>query len=898
MSGRSPYELDDATWAAMKRNQKRRKGRQGAAKTPYGAALDSDGARKRRQEKMAAAARRRRKQKAELEAKAELVRRKQAALRRRGRRFPAFNFPTLPRPLQSRISSFLTHEDLSAFAFVLQDWKKISALQAVVRRRTLRLQQLSQAKFSRRTSSSSPAPSTLSEGSSAVSDGVASRAARRRKLSEQTGSSGALVPAAPKGSLKRTMSASPRKPRYPSEHETDAEQASRSRPTTRDSGHSSVTTRSGGGGGGRSGSSMSGVDEEEEESKTGRKLPRLLLSRRSEALLPEAKGRRRRQLHEPTRKKKKFMEKRQEEAAAERARRAAARKLRDKMASGEQVVPSDGSAAPMWMKPTTVLKRREEEKVEEERKADAALRRKKRWEAAMENRLAEFKAKQKALAAARRKEEEEELERKRKALLVEAEMLGIEAKVRKRLLKGSAAHLASVYGLIETKKKRVKRRRPRFPFRALPLDLQESILCFLPHKQLGRSLAVCRGWRRLYDCVVARTYADCVGQPKPAFRSTRDELRLISFMHALPAREAGKELLIYSVCRRLPDFLRRLATVHKAPLNSLTKSHGVSPLLVASRRGEAAIAELLLTLGARVTVVDREKKASAMHMAADRGNLDVLQVLLRLRRDELDFNTLTEEGRTPLMSAVASSQAAVVDWLLQLRKEEDAPPALQTELETATAEDGTALCMAANVGCVNIMEALIAAGADVNATTEDKRSPLYLAAAGGFLDAVELLLGIEAVELDLASTSGKTPLFIAAERGLTQVVKLLLDAGAVHNRASARQKTPLYVAVEGKYKEVVELLLPLARKADLTKKTTYGTDTLFVAQKAGRDMMTLVLAKSGLKKPEREELVTWGTWGSLRGPASRVVQSLRNSGLPGGVGRRSFGPPPSSGVPI
>jgi len=83
-----------------------------------------------------------------------------------------------------------------------------------------------------------------------------------------------------------------------------------------------------------------------------------------------------------------------------------------------------------------------------------------------------------------------------------------------------------------------------------------------------------------------------------------------------------------------------------------------------------------------------------------------------------------------------------------------------------------ALLKASKNGSIEFLE-----GSDVNVTNEDDYSPLHLAAIGGHLEVVKLLLA-RGAEVGAVNTSGVTPLHEAAYGGHQEVVRLLLAAGA------------------------------------------------------------------------------------------------------------------------
>ena len=71
---------------------------------------------------------------------------------------------------------------------------------------------------------------------------------------------------------------------------------------------------------------------------------------------------------------------------------------------------------------------------------------------------------------------------------------------------------------------------------------------------------------------------------------------------------------------------------------------------------------------------------------------------------------------------------------------------------------------------------------------------------------VKLLLDANA-EVDFSTNDGVTPLYLAVQNGHEQVVKLLLDKKANVNLPNKERVTPLYVAVKKGCEQIVELLI-------------------------------------------------------------------------------------------
>jgi ankyrin repeat protein len=103
-------------------------------------------------------------------------------------------------------------------------------------------------------------------------------------------------------------------------------------------------------------------------------------------------------------------------------------------------------------------------------------------------------------------------------------------------------------------------------------------------------------------------------------------------------------------------------------------------------------------------------------------------------------------------------------------------------------------------------EALIKAGANVNAANDLGVTPLWLAAENGSEKMVARLLAAGA-NPNAPLLAGETPLMIAARSGKPAVVEQLIAKGADVNARGARKQTALMWAVSQKHPDVVKTLL-------------------------------------------------------------------------------------------
>lgn len=184
---------------------------------------------------------------------------------------------------------------------------------------------------------------------------------------------------------------------------------------------------------------------------------------------------------------------------------------------------------------------------------------------------------------------------------------------------------------------------------------------------------------------------------------------------------------------------------------------------------------------------------SALYAASSAGDVDAIRQLL-LRHGE-DINTVDEitEYGSPLIVAAAKGNLLIVNLLLEANADPD------TELYGR----GSAILHACLAGHVDVVRALIAAGADISSHQPgyNNSTPLELACSMGQTTIVRLLLdaGVQP-NRPLPEHPGDfvTPLYVAAKQGFPDIVEMLLERGANVNGLSSfgyGYVTPLYAAI-------------------------------------------------------------------------------------------------------
>jgi len=232
--------------------------------------------------------------------------------------------------------------------------------------------------------------------------------------------------------------------------------------------------------------------------------------------------------------------------------------------------------------------------------------------------------------------------------------------------------------------------------------------------------------------------------------------------------------------------------------NVLMEFDGRTPLHIAARQGQTAVAKLLIANGAYVDEAEASDLRTPLYDAAKYGHISVAQLLLT---EGANVNAKTKYGNTPLLVAACSGHVDVVKLLLSNG----------ADVHAKSDSGERPIHMAAESGNLEITQLLLARGAKVNVRTKPTSglgdTPLHVAARHGHTTVGELLLANGAKVNSRGGTiNGYTPLHHAVNSGHTAMVELLIQKGAnVNSKAVA--KTPLFKAVRNRDTVMAELLL-------------------------------------------------------------------------------------------
>lgn len=315
-----------------------------------------------------------------------------------------------------------------------------------------------------------------------------------------------------------------------------------------------------------------------------------------------------------------------------------------------------------------------------------------------------------------------------------------------------------------------------------------------------------------------------------------------------------------------------LAVEGKSPrmVEALLKA-GAQPtdaiLVAAVWAGEVEMALMLIRAGANPNARD-DLGQSALHRAAEMGELEIVRALIqaRAKRD------LKANGTTPLLIAIQNGHEACAIELI--RGGADLTPTTAAGLLRRNA-----LMLASSTGRVEVVRALLKAGADPEAKDKEGKTALMLANEKEHVAVVEVLRGCGADQSGFAVQE----YLRAAMRGDVARVREYLDLGMDVNAVYANGAKALISAIRNGHIEVVRLLLERGAKAMTTSTakawgTAFHADALSLAAEGGHLEMVRLLIKAGADAKKSRMFGQSALEAAARNGHAEVIRELIRAG--------------------
>jgi ankyrin repeat protein len=263
----------------------------------------------------------------------------------------------------------------------------------------------------------------------------------------------------------------------------------------------------------------------------------------------------------------------------------------------------------------------------------------------------------------------------------------------------------------------------------------------------------------------------------------------------------GWSSLTVSASRNFADIVRLLIDAG-ANVNASSR-HGYTALTLATDYGHDEVAEILIDAGAtlRHSVTKYIKESVSFTRGENPKSSMGVGMTNRIRKHMESEGREWEGPEDALRWSATHDYPEYVRYLLDMGIDPDSPGPkginalmLASKYHLSTRSDNT-----------DVIDALVQAGADVNALHDAGLAPLHWAAMDGRTEAVKYLVDASA-DINAREMDGWTPLMYASGNGHLKTMRVLLEAGADYNIKDVDGWTAIDIAKDRGEDNAVELL--------------------------------------------------------------------------------------------
>jgi ankyrin repeat protein len=219
-------------------------------------------------------------------------------------------------------------------------------------------------------------------------------------------------------------------------------------------------------------------------------------------------------------------------------------------------------------------------------------------------------------------------------------------------------------------------------------------------------------------------------------------------------------------------------------------------LYIAASEGDDYTVHCLLRVGASPNIQFEDGK-TALHAAVECASSTTVRALL-------EFGASTEfqasGGWTPIFFAVCDGETPGQLEIVRMLHAHGA------DLNARSLLKNTPLLVAAQSGCTPVLSWLLSQGADIAAQDARGNSALHKALEGWHTETALFLIE-QGVDFEVENREGDRAVHCAAQMGAVFVVAALMDMGAELAARNLNEETPLFLAVAGRHVNIVRLII-------------------------------------------------------------------------------------------